>query len=797
MRIRLVGILAGSLLVAGVLIVGVQAAGRQRPGSGDSATQLSEVLSKYCITCHNSRLKSGDLSLDRVDLAHIAQNAEIWENVVRKMRTAAMPPQGLPRPDEATYRSVTTYLETVLDQASSAAAHPGRAPARRLNRTEYSNSIRDLLAISFDVTTLLPPDDAAFGFDNIADALGTSPVLLERYLAAAETVSAVALGSPTLARPAEHTYRVPAGLTQTRHIDGLPLGTRGGLPVTHTFPLDGEYIIRPRLWETNNGVIRGLLETLPHDLEISIDGERVHVVTLDGRPKPGQQRGAAAADLDEQLPIRVGVKAGVHRVAVTFLQRGNVEVPAVMQPFQSVLDPVDANGMPQLDRVTVSGPFNPTGPGDTPSRRHILECAPATPAEERACATRIVRTLARRAFRRPISDADLQPLLAFYEQGRAARDFEGGIELALRRILADPQFIFRIERDRPGARADAPSPVHDVDLASRLSFFLWSSLPDDELLTMAERGRLTDRGELDRQVRRMLADPRSSALVDNFAAQWLQLRNLRAAVPDQNEFPDFDENLRQALRRETELLFESILREDRSVLDLLNADYTFVNERLARHYGMPGIYGSQFRRVPVPSVERRGLLGHGSMLTVTSRAERTSPVLRGKWVLENLLGMAPPPPPPDVPELPPHEEGSSPKTMREQLAAHRASPSCASCHKLMDPIGFALENFDAVGAWRTREGPVPIDASGELFDGTRIDGAAGLRQALLRRPEVFVSTLTEKLFTYALGRGLDAYDMPRVRAVVRQAAVMNYRLSDIVAGIVQSDAFRTRMAGGG
>ena len=754
---------------------------------------LNAVVEQYCVKCHNSRLKTAGLVLDTTTLADIPGHADVWEKVAWKLKAGTMPPQGLLRPDQATYDAVIARLETTLDRAAADKPDPGRALLHRLNRAEYANSIRDLLTLDVDVTSLLPADDSSSGFDNSADVLGVSPALLERYLSAADKISALAVGDrETLGTARDDTYRVSPGLTQTRHIDGLPLGTRGGMLVRHTFPLDGEYIIKPRLWATNNGVIRGLVEHQPHEIEITVDGERVHLVKIGGGP--GRGAAAQAKDsLNDRLQIRLSVKAGSRLVGVSFLQKTLADVPGLMQPFESTLDPVDANGMPQLDTVVISGPFNATGAGDTASRRKIFSCSPTRTNDEAPCSRRIISTLARHAYRRLVSPGELQSLLALYEAGRKRGGFEHGIELAIRRILMDPAFIFRAEHDPAAA---APGTVHllsGFELASRLSFFLWSSMPDEELLTAAADGTLERPTVLDREVQRMLRDPRADALVSNFAGQWLQLRNLRGSAPDQNEFPDFDDNLRQAFRRETELLFRSVVTEDRSVLDLLTADYTFVNERLAKHYGMQNVYGSQFRRVTIDDDARKGLLGQGSMLMVTSRPDRTSPVLRGKWILENVLGMPPSPAPPNVPPLKDTADGERPKTMREQLAEHRASPACASCHKLMDPIGFALENFDAVGAWRTREPGGPIDASGELFDGTKLDGVVTLRQALLKRSDMFVHTMSEKLLIYALGRGLDYRDMPAVRGIVRAAARDDYRFSSIVEGIVHSVPFQLRV----
>ena len=759
------------------------------PDPGPKAT-----IDQYCVTCHSARLKSGDLVLENADVAHLANNVEMWEKVVRKLRAGVMPPQGARRPDDATMHALIASLESSLDQAAEARPNPGRPLLHRLNRAEYKNAIRDLLALDVDVATLLPPDDSAYGFDNISDVLGVSPSLQERYLTAAGKISRLAVGDRSM-RPGSDTYRVPQDLSQNQHIEGLPLGTVGGLQVRHTFPLDAEYEFRTQLYRTNLNIVRGL--QYPSEFEISIDGRQVHHVTIGGNDdlaamfdKPTDTGDA----VELRMRVRVPVKAGPHEVTVTFIENMALKDTVRLQPFlRSSADNFDWAGRPHIQTFTVTGPFNADGTGDTASRREIFTCRPTSSRRERDCATQILSRLARRAYRQPVSKAELEPILGFYDAARKKGTFENGIQRGLERILASPRFAFRVEHDPDSVTPGTPYRISDVELASRLSFFLWSSIPDDTLLDVASRGRLKDPAVLEQQVRRMLADPRSSALVENFAGQWLQLRNVRSVLPNSDEFPDFDDNLRQAFRRETELLFESIIREDRNVLDLLRADYTFVNERLARHYGIPGIYGSRFRRVPVTDEARKGLLGKGSMLAVTSHAERTSPVLRGKWVLENIVGLPVPPPPPDVPQLKPAEEGQKPKTLREQMAEHRTNPTCATCHKVMDPVGLSLENFDAVGAWRTQEAGGPIDVSGQLADGRPVDGVVTLRQAILDRPELFVGTMTEKLMIYALGRGVSAEDMPEVRRVLREASAHDYRFSSLVLGIVKSVPFQMRV----
>jgi mono/diheme cytochrome c family protein len=768
------------------------------PAAGDAA-QAKALVTQYCATCHNSRLKTGGLVLDGLDLARLPDHADVWEKVVRKVRAGVMPPQGVRRPDAPALQQFVSYVEGGLDRAASEHPDPGRPMIHRLNRAEYKNAIRDLLALDVDVTTLLPPDDSAFGFDNISDVLGVSPSLQERYLAAAGRISALAVGDLEL-RAGSDTYRVPQDLSQNQHVEGLPLGTVGGLKVRQHFPLDGEYDFQTKLYRTNLNIVRGL--QYPSVFEVSIDGKPVHHVTIGGMEDLAKLFEAPTDTgdaVEARMRARVKVTAGPHDVTVAFIDNLAVEDTLRVQPFlRSSADNFDWAGQPHIQTLAISGPFNPTGSGDTPSRRSIFTCKPASksPAAERACASEILGRLARRAYRQPVSATELAPILEFYDAARAKGTFEAGIQRGLQRILASPRFVFRIERDPAGAAPGTVHPVTGIELASRLSFFLWSSLPDEPLLRAAAQGTLAQPAVLEREVRRMLADPRADALVSNFAGQWLQLRNVRSVQPNSDEFPDFDDNLRQAFRRETELLFASIIKEDRNVLDLLRADYTFVNERLARHYGIPNVYGSRFRRVPVTDDARRGILGQGSMLAVTSHAERTSPVLRGKWVLENLLGLPVPPPPPDIPTLKGNTEGEKPKTLREQMAEHRTAPVCASCHRVMDPVGFALENFDAVGAWRTDEPGGPIDASGQLADGTKIDGVVTLRNAILDKPDLFVATMAEKLLTYALGRGLDANDMPAVRQIISAAADNDYRFSSLVLGITRSVPFRMRVTPG-
>jgi hypothetical protein len=737
----------------------------------------------------------GGLSLERLDPARPADSPETWEAVVRKLRTRTMPPPGSPRPDAATYEGVAAALEGELDRAAASRPNPGRPILRRLNRTEYGNAVRDLLDLELDASAYLPPDDAAFGFDNVSDVLGISPALLERYLVAADRISEIAVGAT--ATPGSTTYRVRQDRSQDQHIEGLPFGTVGGLAVTHTFPVDAEYDLSLTLYRTNLEAIRGLEH--PHQIEIGIGGERVFLDTVGGERDSQRQGSGSITDhsdaIDARLRVRVPVRAGAQSVGAAFIRKMAGGTQRLRPFLRSSAGTYDATGRPHLETLTIAGPFDVTGPGDTKSRRRVFVCRPSKASEEEPCARRIISAMARRAYRRPLAEPEVRELVAFYGQGRENGTWERGIQLALRRILASPSFVFRLEQE-PSGRPGTTRPVGDLELASRLSFFLWSSIPDEELLAVAERGQLRHRGVLETQVRRMLGDPKARALAENFAGQWLHLRNLRTILPNHDEFPDFDDTLRDAFRREAELFFDSIVREDRSVLDLLTADHTFVNERLAKHYGLSGVYGSHFRRVTVPRDERRGLLGKGGLLLATSHADRTAPVVRGKWILENILGTPAPPPPAAVPPLEDANDRATPTTLRARMEMHRASPSCASCHRIMDPLGFALENFDAVGSWRVRDGGVPIDASGQLVDGSAVNGVEALREALLGRSHLFVGTVTEKLMIYALGRGLQYYDMPVARGIVRDAERQNYRFSSLIMGIVTAAPFQMRVKGG-
>jgi hypothetical protein len=757
------------------------------------------VLDRYCVTCHNSRAKSGGLVLEKIDLSDVGAHSDTWEKVVRKVRAGMMPPPGMPAPPDADKQALLGSLTAQLDRAALASPQPGRPLVHRLNRAEYANAIRDLLALEIDPAPLLPADDSSAGFDNIADVLGLSPVLLESYLSAAGRISALAIGDPKTP-PMGEVYRVRQDASQSRHVEGLPLGTVGGFEITRNIPLDGEYAFQVKLFRTNLGTMRGL--EFPHQLEISVDGQRVHLASFGGDRdvRASSDNPTTTGDeIDNRFSVRLPLKAGPRRITVAFIEKTHGYNTRRLQSYvRSSADTIDFSGYPHIDQFIMTGPFSPTGTGETPSRRAIFTCRPATVADEAACARKILQPLARRAYRGDMGDADLQVLLDFFARGRGeSGTFDGGIDMALRRVLASPKFLLRVEPDPAGVAPGAAYRLSDVALASRLSFFLWSSIPDDDLLNAAAKGELKKPAVLDRQVRRMLADPKAHALVENFAGQWLHLRNLRNKQPNSFQFPDFDDDLRRAMIGEVELFFASVVNEDRNVLDLMTADYSFVNERLARHYDIPGIYGSQFRRVTLTDDARRGLLGKGAILLATSHAHRTSPVLRGKWVLENIIGVSPAPPPDDVPALSDEQKPDKPRSGREALEQHRASPTCAACHRVMDPIGFALENFDAVGAWRVKDGGTlgdSIDASGQLADGTRLDGVVALRNALVRDPETFVRTMTEKLLTYAVGRGLSAADMPVVRATVRDARAENYRFSALILGIVRSVPFQMRTA---
>jgi mono/diheme cytochrome c family protein len=772
------------------------------------------LLNKYCVSCHNARTANpaeGPVNLEGAGFDDLLGQAGTYERVLRKLSVRAMPPPGLPRPTEAEYAGFTGWLAASLDRAWEGKSTPGRFVVHRLNRAEYANAVRDLLAVDIDVSDLLPTDGAEFGFDNIATSLKTSPLLLEGYLTAAQRVAAMAVGDPQV-KPGTTEHSISREFSQNGYIDGLPLGTQGGTVVRHVFPADAEYKLSGRL-------VRGVQEGYagvegndrPYTFVITVDGTEVYTAPIGG-PKDDEIQAAdlAAAQpiIDKRMTGRVRVTAGPHDVGFTWKERP-FQLQDVWEPSRRDSQEVHmVGGLPKLRTVSIDGPYNVRGVGEGPSRERLYVCHPAAKsssasgADETSCATKILSNLARRAFRRPVTAADLEAPMSFYKQarqqvaGKAGGNFDDGIRAGVARVLSSPYFLYRIEKDPANARAGVAHPVSDIELASRLSFFLWSSIPDEKLLDLAEAGRLREPAVFAAQVHRMLGDDRTDALVENFTGQWLQLRNLEAkAVPDLLMFPDFDDNTRKGFRKETELFFGYILREDRSTLELLNADYTFVNERLARNYGIPGVYGPQFRRVKLTDPNRRGLLGQGSILSLTSVATRTSPVFRGKYVLNTFLNTPPPPPPPNVPSLDESNKGAAavPKTVRAQLELHRKNQPCAGCHRVIDPAGFALENFDSVGRWRDKDPDgAPLDVAGTLADGSQVNGPVALREAILSRPNAFVTVVTEKMLTYALGRGLEPSDMPVVRRIVKKAAQNDYRLSSIVMGIVESAPFQMR-----
>ena len=748
------------------------------------------VLDQYCVGCHNQKSKVAGLALDQVDISHPGDNAEPLERVIRKLRAGMMPPAGAKRPDPAAYEALVSSLENSVDQAASLKPVVARPGVHRVNRAEYANAVRDLTGLEIDPAAFLPVDDASSGFDNVAGSLTVSPALVEGYISAAGKISRLALGHEMTV--SEKRYISPGDRSQETHIPGLPLGTRGGALIKYNFPADGEYVISWYPVRDYNGVFFGG-NRKGEKLEVLLDGERLKLFEMDKVAK-------IAEALNEKNEVRVQVKAGMHTVGAAFLATTQVPIDDLDQHnLRSILESGPLEGFifsPQISQVLITGPYNAARPKDLPSRTKIMVCQPVAGADEVPCAKKIISDLARRAYRRPVKDADLEDLLSEYQAGRNQGDFETGIQRALQTILADPEFVFRGESVPANVKPGQPYRISDLELASRLSFFLWSSPPDDQLLALASQGKLKDAAVLEQQSRRLLADPRSHTLVTNFAGQWLQLRNLSNSSPIALDFPDFDDNLREAFKTEAEMLFESIIREDRNVADLLDSDYTFVNERLARHYGIPNVYGSHFRRVKLDGdlSVRRGLLGKGSIELVTSLADRTSPVQRGKWVLMNILGIIPPNPPPNVPPLKEREVngGAAPveMTMRQRMDEHRSNAVCASCHKMFDPIGFALESFDAVGQYRTTEFGKPMDLSGQLADGTKFSGPIELRQALLRYTPQFIRVVTEKLLTYALGRGAEYYDMPTVRAIAREAERNNNRISSIIVGIVKSAPFQ-------
>jgi cytochrome c551/c552 len=790
-RTRLLGLAAALAIVA---VPGyLQIARSQTPAAPALATSAASeraLLDKYCVTCHNQRLKTAGLSLDLLDPAQMHEHAEEWEKVVRKLRAGMMPPSGMPRPDAPVMESMVSFMEKELDRTATPSLIP--PGMHRLNRTEYTNAIRDVLALEVDATKFLPPDDSTRGFDNIAGALTLSPALMEAYLSAAGKISRLAIGD--VSAPTQAVFEVPADTAQNYHIEGLPFGTRGGILIDYQFPADGEYTFKVKgvtgYFQAVLGGVKG------EQLEVTVDGERVKLFDWDKEISNTTGNGRSTP--------RIKVKAGLHRVGVTFLATNDVPGSELNKPFQRTMNtPGSIPGFlfyPHVGQVGIEGPYNAAGASDTAARQKIFVCRPAAPKDETTCARTIASSLVKHAFRRPATTADVSRLMEFYQSGRTDKGtFDDGIEAVLQRVLADPEFVYRREPEPAGLLAGKNYRISDLALASRLSFFLWSSVPDDQLIDLAAQGKLKEPAVLEKQVRRMLADPKSEALITNFTGQWLGVRSLKTSEPVVNLFPDFDDNLRLAYQRETELFFGSVVHEDRGILELLTADYTFVNERLAKQYGIPNIYGPQFRRVTLPQELdiRRGLLGKGALLTVTSNAARTSPVARGKWFLQTFLGVSPPDPPPNVPiikERAVDSTGNSKApTMRETMELHHTSPSCSSCHKIFEPIGLALENFDAVGSWRTQDGDSPIDATGVLVDGTKVDGVVSLRDSLIRHSDQFARVVTEKLLTYSLGRGVEYEDMPLVRSIVRDSAGSNYKFSSVVLGIVKSPAFQMNM----
>jgi mono/diheme cytochrome c family protein len=767
------------------------------------------MIQQYCTVCHNAKLKTAGLVLDLTELDHIGEHAVVWEKVVRKLRTGEMPPAPMPRPDKATYARVATELEAALDQAAATRPNPGRVPVHRLNRAEYTNAVRDLLGLSIDGKELLPADDSdQEGFDNIASVLSVSPVLLENYLSAARALSRLAVGDPTLP-PSTETVKYSKLLPQDEQMsEDLPFGSVGGGVIRHYFPVDGEYTVKVLLRRQYYDYIVGMGE--PHQIDIRLDGVRLKRFTFGGEDKgltmpesfAGNTQGSPEFEVymhtaDAGFEVRLPVKAGEHEVGISFVRR-YWEPEGVLQPPQIGFARTTNeyyHGNPGVEFVMIGGPYGAVSHGDSPSRRKIFVCTPNSPAAEEPCARKILSALATRAYRRPVTGQDLSALLEFYRSGRAERNFDTGIERGLERILAAPSFLFRLEEVPAHTRPGSAYSLSDLDVASRLSFFLWSSIPDDELLNLAIRGRLKDPGVFEQQVHRMLRDPRSRALVDGFATRWLGLSKLAGLVPDTDLYREFDEGLRNAMAQETRLFVLSQLREDRSVVELVTANYSFLNERLARHYGVPNVYGPRLRRVQFTDGVRGGLLGQASILAVTSYPNRTSVTLRGRWLLANLLGAPPPPPPPDVPALKDPGQDGQPRSLRKRMELHRRNAVCASCHQRMDPLGFSLENFDALGKWRTESDGAPIDASASLPDGTRFDGIAGLRRLIASHPEDFVRTFTEKLLEYAIGRGIEPTDYPAIRKIARDAAEQDYRWSAIIWGIVNSPAFRMGEAG--
>ncbi len=783
-----------------------------------AATPARELVGTYCVTCHNERVKTANLALDKADTEQVFNSGETWEKVVVKLRSRSMPPPGARRPDNATYDRVATWLESELDRAAAAHVNPGRsAELHRLNRTEYANAVRDLLGVEIDPKAMLPPDEQAYGFDTNADALSMQPALLDRYLAAAAKIARLAVGDPTIPAGFERYTALKDNSNESTWLwqnerlgEEFPLGSRGGIVARHYFPVDGEYVFKIRLDRTDTGLIRGLQAR--NDIDIRIDGARVGQLTVGGTPEFTAGNANAngnpddldsrspLATADDRLEVRAPVKAGMRQVIATIVKADNVELEGLGPnsiPVWSREHTTRTDNPLVISSLLIGGPYGGRVSPDSPGRRRLFVCQPAGGRDETACATKILSTLARRAYRRPLTNDDIQTLVNFYQVARKQGDFDAGIRAGIERLLVSPDFLFRIETDPDGAAPGTAYALPDVELASRLSFFLWSSIPDDELLDTAIRGKLHEPVVLDRQVRRMLSDKRArTSLVQNFFEEWLQTRNVWLLTPDLNQkFPWFDDNLRVAFVREMELFLDAQLKEDRSIVDLLTSDHTFLNEQLARHYGISGVYGSHFRRVVLTDESRFGLLGKAAVLSVTSYSTRTAPTIRGKYLLENILAAPPPAPPPNVPALEETNKDGKPRSVREMLETHRKNPVCASCHARMDPLGLSLENFDALGQWRTTDAGAPINASGVLLDGTKVDGPAALRRALVAQKEQFVRTVTGKLLTYAIGRGLEHYDAPAIRGIVRAAAADDYRWSSTILALVKSAPFRMRRTG--
>jgi mono/diheme cytochrome c family protein len=813
-----------SWLYAGIVLLAAAVMDVRGTQSQTAPEEPRAVINKYCVTCHNERLKTAGLTLEKLDVDHPGTKPEVWEKVLRKLRENEMPPPGRSRPDSATYAATAAFLERSLNEAAAANPNPGRVAVHRLNRTEYRNAIRDLLGLEIDGKSLLPADEAdQEGFDNVASVLSVSPVLLEGYLAAARTVSRLAIGDPSI-NPVAEVFKIPTALVQDeRTSDDLPFGSSGGAAIHYQFPLDGEYQIKVLLRRQLYLYIIGMGE--PHQIDIRLDGTLIRRFEIGGRAKgmtnPESFAGNTQGDpefeeymhnADSAIEARLPVKAGNHTVGVSFVRRF-WEPEGVLQPPQRGFARTTNelyHGNPAVAMIAIAGPYQTAGMSganvspagrnnqvmndDSPSRRKIFTCRPSSASSEEACARRILSTLARRAYRRPETAEEVQTLVDFYKEGRTGANFNAGIQRGVERILAAPSFLFRIERSPANVPAGSAYRLSDLDLASRLSFFIWSSIPDDELLNTAIAGKLKQPAVLEQQVRRMLADQRSRALVDNFASQWLQLGKLTGLVPDSDAYPEFDENLREAMRQETEEFIANELREDRSVLDLLTADYSYLNERLARHYGVPNVYGNHFRKVTFTDGTRGGLLGQASVLTVTSYPNRTSVVLRGKWLLANILDSPPAPPPADVPTLKDAGQDGQPRSLRARMEQHRSNPACSGCHQRMDPLGFALENFDALGKWRTVADDEKVDVSASLPDGTTFEGISGLRKLLISRKDDYVRALSEKLLAYSIGRGIEYYDLPAIRQIATGAARSDNRWSAIVLGIVRSAPFSMGVA---